>query len=93
MRRTEITETRRYKLFDVGERVIPTSRRSGLDEGVYVVTRCTPPLYFEDHATVFLEGHTHGFDTYYLTSVDDPEEDWVREKAERLMGAKEEQTE
>ena len=75
MRIMEITETRSYNLFDVGERVRPTAGegRCGLEMRVYVVTRCDPPLYLEDEATVFLEGQRVGVSTTYLTSVDDPQ--------------------
>ena len=75
MRIMEITETRSYNLFDVGERVRPTAGegRHGLEMRVYVVTRCDPPLYLEDEATVGLEGLPYGHSTTYLTSVDDPQ--------------------
>ena len=75
MRLMEITETRTYNLFDVGERVRPTAgvMRCGLEPGVYVVVSCDPPLYLEDEATVFLEGQSGCMSTTYLTSVDDPQ--------------------
>ena len=74
MRLMELTETRSYKLFDVGERVKPTAgvMRCDLERGIYVVMRCEPPLYLEDEASVILDGQSGWYSTKYLISIDDP---------------------
>ena len=61
-----------YKVFDVGEKVTPTSPRCPLDPGVYTVTKCHKPLYEGDETVVFVEGHATGVSGEYLTSVENP---------------------
>jgi hypothetical protein len=66
------TATFRYKVFEPGECIRATSRRSGLDaDDVLVVTRCVDPSTPGYGSIVFVEGRKAGLETEYLTSVDD----------------------
>lgn len=59
-----------YRMFDVGERITPTSNRCPLEMGeVYVVTGCSSPIHGGDDAVVFVEGRPYGVSTEYLTTV------------------------
>lgn len=59
-----------YKMFDVGERIRPTSSRCPLEPGEYVVTSCVAPSSPGDDSTVFVEGEPWGVGTDYLESAD-----------------------
>jgi len=61
-----------YKVFDIGERVTPTSPRCPLDPGIYTVTKYHGPRHEGDEVVVFVEGHKTGVSGEYLTSVDNP---------------------
>ena len=69
MRIEEITWTEKYKMFEVGERIVPTSRRCSLNPGIYVVTKCVAPICAGDESVVFVEGRDTGISTEYVTAV------------------------
>jgi hypothetical protein len=58
-----------YKMFDVGEKIKPTSNRCPLEEGVYTVVECHAPRFPGDDSVVFVEGRATGVSTEYLTNV------------------------
>lgn len=67
MRYETITWTEKYKIFDVGERVIATSPRCSLAPGwIYVVTKYIPPTCPGDHPVVFVEGRETGINAEYV---------------------------
>lgn len=57
------TWTEDYKIFEVGEFVMPNSSRCVLAEGVYRVTECVPPMFAGSEAIIFVEGHEMGFNS------------------------------
>ena len=60
----------KFKVFEVGEKVRPTSPRCPLEPGEYIVTRCVLPLCAsDDNSVVFVEGHKYGVSEEYLTAV------------------------
>lgn len=70
MKIREVTITVKYKVFEVGELVKPTSSRCVLPPGVYVVTKfIPPPIPYALDGTVFVEGKKYGVSAEYLTSV------------------------
>jgi hypothetical protein len=67
MRTITVTWTETYTVFDVGDKVTPTSHRSWLDMGkVYTVTECKEPKFAGDGVTVFVEGVRQGDSAEYL---------------------------
>ena len=84
-----------YKVFDIGERVTPTSPRCPLDPGIYTVTEYHRPRHEGDEVVVFVEGHKTGVSGEYLTSVDTvekPEDDTLVEKLQAYVAQLEKQT-
>ncbi len=66
--RTKTFETD-YNWFEVGEKVTPTSLRTGrgLEIGkTYIVTSCVAPRNAGDGSVVFVEGQPLGFDAQYF---------------------------
>lgn len=66
----QVSFTWRYKVFEVGERVRPTSPRCPLDPGVYTVSKYVRPLFYDDTPVVFVEGRDTGLTVEYLESAD-----------------------
>lgn len=66
MRYAEKSFPVRYKVFDVGERVSPTSSRCPLEPGIYTVTRYIEPRAADDKPMVFLAGRWASFDATHL---------------------------
>ena len=64
-----VTYTETYKMFEVGERIRPTSPRCSLEPGEYIVTKCIAPLFAGEESVVFVEGHKYGISTEYLEPV------------------------
>ena len=65
-----------YTVFEVGERVTPSSSRCPLDPGVYIITRCIEPRSpGDDDSIVFVEGHDRGISAEYLMPADVTEEE------------------
>ena len=71
MRMEQKTFTVEYRMFDVGERVRPSSPRCPLRSGIYVVSRCLAPMFAGEEATVFVEGREHGVSAQYLMAADE----------------------
>ena len=69
MRIERTTFTQEYKVFAIGERIRPCSRRSGLPDGVYVVTDYHPPLESSEVGVVFVAGEQYGMDACYFDAV------------------------
>jgi hypothetical protein len=70
MRVETITFEVSYKVFDVGEKVRPSSNRCTLEPGVYTVTSCVTPSFPGDYTIVFVEGHRTGVSAEYLVPAD-----------------------
>jgi hypothetical protein len=69
MKYEEMTFTVRFKTFEVGEKVMPTSPRCPLEMGkVYTVTKCKRPLNGGDPCVV--EGREAGISTEYLSCTE-----------------------
>lgn len=65
------TWTETHSIYEVGDRVTPTSNRSKLEMGkTYVVTECIEPQYAGDVVTVFVEGEEIGVYGHWLTLAD-----------------------
>ena len=65
------TWTETHSIYEVGDRVTPTSNRHELEMGkTYTVTECIEPCYAGDVVTVFVEGQETGVGGEYLTLVD-----------------------
>lgn len=73
------TETRIHtieqhvKIFDVGEIVVATSGRSGLERNLcYRVTKCIPPHAQspDDETVIFVDGQRYGLTTEYVTTFE-----------------------
>lgn len=69
------TNTVRYKMFDVGELIVPVSPRAPLCAGPYKVVRCLPPDCVDDEAIVFVEGHKFGMTSEYYGPYVEKKED------------------
>lgn len=68
-RRTKTFEVS-YNFFEPGTLVTPTSTRCVLNvEQAYRITECHEPMYAEDEAICFVEGHRCGVSTEYLRTV------------------------
>jgi hypothetical protein len=68
-RRTRTFEVS-YNYFDQGTVVTPTSTRCPLAIGQnYVITECHEPMFADDKAICFVEGHKTGITTEYLRAV------------------------
>ena len=69
MRIKRATFTQEYKVFAIGERIRPCSRRSGLPDGVYTVTDYYPPLESSEVGVVFVAGGQYGMDACYFEAL------------------------
>ncbi len=74
MRWEEITWTEKYKMFEVGELITPTSTRCPLASGVYEVEECKAPKFAGEQSMVFVKGHRYGVSTEYLARAVTEEE-------------------
>lgn len=59
-----------YTMFDVGEKVRPSSKRCSLPDGIYTVTECIAPITSDQNSSVvFVKGHKYGISGEYLTTA------------------------
>jgi hypothetical protein len=74
MRKTK-TFDKEYNYFEVGTKITSTSeRRCPLEYGViYIVTEMREPIFPEDDAICFVEGHKFGVSTTYFKEVEEGE--------------------
>ena len=70
MKRETITWKQEIKVFEVGEKVQPTSPRCPLSPGTYTVVAYHRPLFAGEEPIVFVEGRSFGVSAEHLIGVE-----------------------